>query len=146
MDSNTQILMAERENALKIAAIEEKLKEYEKQHGDYEKRLLAIERSSEKTEFQYQEIMKALNKLNDKTIPDLIKDINGNLNGDENATRADLMYSIIKLMEVKFNYRMVATLCKIHICLQSITFSYALQLSLKISIKSFNSLNLLLIL
>ena len=42
---------------------------------DHEKRLLTIEKSQEKTDFQYEEIMKTLNKLNDVTIPSLTAQI-----------------------------------------------------------------------
>ncbi len=42
---------------------------------ELEGRILLIETSRQKTEFQYNEIMKSLNKLNNHTIPDLMKQI-----------------------------------------------------------------------
>lgn len=46
-----------------------------KQIEDHEKRLKEVETSKQKTDFQYEQIMEALQKINDKTIPDLIKEI-----------------------------------------------------------------------
>ena len=72
----TDLLIAEKENAQKIEHILNQITEFKKEHESYEKRLTKIETSREKTEFQYEEIIKTLNKLNDTTIPNLIKDIN----------------------------------------------------------------------
>lgn len=41
-----------------------------------EKRVLAIEISREKTDYQYEQIMKAIDELNNKTIPNLMTEIN----------------------------------------------------------------------
>lgn len=42
---------------------------------DHEKRIQQIERSKEKTDFQYEQIMKTLETLNKDTIPKLTKEI-----------------------------------------------------------------------
>ena len=42
---------------------------------EQEKRILAIERSKEKTDFQYEQIIQMLNKLNNVTIPNLTAQI-----------------------------------------------------------------------
>jgi len=42
---------------------------------EYEKRLLAMEKSKEKTDFQYEQIMDTLKKLNEVTIPNLTAQI-----------------------------------------------------------------------
>ena len=49
--------------------------ELKKQIEDHEKRLKEVETSKQKTDFQYEQIMEALQKINDKTIPNLIKEI-----------------------------------------------------------------------
>ena len=46
-----------------------------KQLDDHEKRIKDVETSKQKTDFQYEQIMEALQKINDKTIPSLIKEI-----------------------------------------------------------------------
>lgn len=46
-----------------------------KELDDHEKRLKEVETSKQKTDFQYEQIMEALQKINDKTIPNLIKEI-----------------------------------------------------------------------
>ena len=60
---------------VKVTLIEEQLKELREQNRDYEKRLTAIETSREKTEYQYTQIMKAIDKLNDVTIPSLLREL-----------------------------------------------------------------------
>lgn len=42
---------------------------------DYDKRLLTMEKSKEKTDFQYEQIMDTLKKLNEVTIPNLTAQI-----------------------------------------------------------------------
>ena len=54
---------------------EQQIKEIKEDIKDLQKRMLKIEASREKTEFQYDEIMKALNKLNEDTIPNLMNEI-----------------------------------------------------------------------
>lgn len=51
------------------------LKELKQDMKDLEGRILLIETSRQKTEFQYNEIMKALDKLNNVTIPDLMRQV-----------------------------------------------------------------------
>lgn len=41
-----------------------------------ETRIIKLETTKEKTDYQYEEIMKALEKLNDVTIPELMEEIN----------------------------------------------------------------------
>lgn len=60
---------------IKLELFEEQLKELKEQNKEYEKRLTAIETSREKTEFQYDQIMKAIEKLNEVTIPNLMKEL-----------------------------------------------------------------------
>ena len=60
---------------VKLELFEEQLKELKEQNKEYEKRLTAIETSREKTEFQYEQIMKAIDKLNEVTIPNLMKEL-----------------------------------------------------------------------
>ena len=55
--------------------IPQQIKELKDTLKTLEKRVATIEISREKTEFQYGEIMKALDKLNDTTIPGLLKQI-----------------------------------------------------------------------
>lgn len=43
--------------------------------SDHEKRIKEVETSKQKTDFQYEQIMEALQKINDKTIPNLIKEV-----------------------------------------------------------------------
>lgn len=42
---------------------------------DIERRILSMERSKEKTDFQYEQIMEMLNKINNVTIPNLTTQI-----------------------------------------------------------------------
>lgn len=43
--------------------------------NDHEQRIKEVETSKQKTDFQYEQIMDALQKINDQTIPNLIKEI-----------------------------------------------------------------------
>ena len=69
-----------------IRLLEQQLKNYKdttdkeidnlkKTTEEQEKRIQAIERSKEKTDFQYEQIMKTLEKLNNETIPNLTTQI-----------------------------------------------------------------------
>lgn len=49
--------------------------ELKKRQDDLDKRITSIETSREKTEYQYEQIMQTLEKLNDVTIPGLVKQI-----------------------------------------------------------------------
>ena len=60
---------------VEIAFLKEQIEEVKKENKELSKRITKIEASREKTEFQYEEIMKALNKLNDVTIPNLMKEV-----------------------------------------------------------------------
>ena len=63
------------EDQVTVAVLKEQVGELREQNKDFEKRITAIETSRQKTEFQYEQIMRALNKLNDVTIPNLVKDL-----------------------------------------------------------------------
>ena len=52
-----------------------KIKKLEVTTAEQEKRIQLMERSKEKTDFQYEQIMEMLRTLNEKTIPDLTKQI-----------------------------------------------------------------------
>lgn len=70
----------------KILLLEQELKNYKEitnkeitslqtNINDHEKRILEIERSKEKTDYQYEQIIKTLDTLNKITIPNLTKEI-----------------------------------------------------------------------
>lgn len=61
--------------SVEIQFLQTQIKELKEKDKELEKRLLTVETSREKTEFQYGEIMKALNKLNDETIPKLMDEL-----------------------------------------------------------------------
>lgn len=52
-----------------------KIDKLEKTTDKQEERIQALERSNAKTDFQFEEIMKTLDKLNNVTIPELTKQI-----------------------------------------------------------------------
>lgn len=60
---------------VKFDLLDEQIKELKTQNKELEKRLTTIETSREKTEFQYEQIMKAIDKLNEDTIPKLMKEL-----------------------------------------------------------------------
>lgn len=62
-------------NNIELETLKEQLKELKEENRELSKRISKIEQSREKTEFQYQEIMKSLDKLNDITIPNLMKEL-----------------------------------------------------------------------
>ena len=59
----------------RVNSVTQELKKNEYKHQDFEKRLLALEISKEKTEYQYEQIMDTLKTLNDVTIPNLVSQI-----------------------------------------------------------------------
>lgn len=74
------------DNISKVLLLEQELHSYKEQYDkdiinvlnkltDLEKRTLSMERSKEKTDFQYEQIMETLNKLNNVTIPNLTAQI-----------------------------------------------------------------------
>lgn len=65
----------EETNGIEIKLLEEQVKELKAQNKDLEKRITAIETSRAKTEYQYDQIMRAIDKLNDITIPNVLKEI-----------------------------------------------------------------------
>ena len=54
---------------------EQLIKDLKKDVKELEGRILLIETSRQKTEYQYNEIIKALDKLNNHTIPDLMRQV-----------------------------------------------------------------------
>lgn len=60
---------------MELQYFQNQLKELKDENKELEKRIIKIETSREKTEFQYEEIMKALNKLTDETIPKLMDEL-----------------------------------------------------------------------
>ena len=54
---------------------DKEIQDLKKITDEQEKRIQAIERSKEKTDFQYDQIMKTLEKLNNETIPNLTAQI-----------------------------------------------------------------------
>ena len=67
--------MTEDNISVKVAFYEEQLKELKEQNKNFEKRLTEMETSKEKTEYQYEQIIKAIDKLNDITIPSVLKEL-----------------------------------------------------------------------
>lgn len=74
------------ENNSKLLLIEQELRSYREQNEkeiknlftkleDLDKRTLTMEKSKEKTDFQYEQIMEMLNKINNVTIPNLTAQI-----------------------------------------------------------------------
>ena len=65
------------DNSVELQLLKETLQEIKERYKDLEKRVAKVETSREKTEFQYQEIIKSLDKLNEVTIPNLRLEIEG---------------------------------------------------------------------
>lgn len=63
------------DNNLEIQILKESLSELKEAYKDLEKRVNKVETSREKTEFQYEEIIKSLDKLNEITIPKLTEEL-----------------------------------------------------------------------
>ena len=62
-------------NNIEIQFFKQQLEEFKEEIKDIERRVTKIETSREKTEVQYEQIMKSLDKLNDVTIPNLMKEL-----------------------------------------------------------------------
>lgn len=65
----------ENNDSVKLQMLENTINEIKTDIKDLEKRIIGIEQSKERTDYQFDEIMKALNKLNDVTIPRMLSDI-----------------------------------------------------------------------
>lgn len=63
------------DNNVELQLLKETLQELKEALKDLEKRVAKVETSREKTEFQYQEIIKSLDKLNEITIPNLMREL-----------------------------------------------------------------------
>lgn len=74
MEENKILLLEQEFHSYKEITDKEIIK-LQKELEDHEKRILSIERSKEKTDFQYEQIMETLNKLNNITIPNLTAQI-----------------------------------------------------------------------
>lgn len=73
MEKELLLLKQELENHKETS--NEKLHNIEKTLTDLNKRVKEMEMSKQKTEYQYEQIMESLKKLNDDTIPNLTKQI-----------------------------------------------------------------------
>jgi len=72
---DSKILLLEQELHSYKQQTEKKIEELKQQINDNNKRILTIEKSKEKTDFQYEQIMETLKTLNEKTIPNLTAQI-----------------------------------------------------------------------
>lgn len=72
---NQEILLLKQDLKNHKEVSDEKLHNIEKQIQELDKRVKDMELSKEKTEYQYEQIMDTLNKLNEHTIPNLTKQI-----------------------------------------------------------------------
>lgn len=71
----SKILLLEQEFKNYKQQSEKKMDELTQQINDNNRRILAIEKSKEKTDFQYEQIMEMLNKISNVTIPNLTAQI-----------------------------------------------------------------------
>lgn len=53
----------------------DRIHKLEQKTDDQEKRIVELEKKNSKTDYQYEQIIKMLDKLNDETIPNLVKQI-----------------------------------------------------------------------
>lgn len=63
------------EENFKIELLAEQVKDLKEENKDFEKRLTELETKKEKTDFQYEQIMEEIKKLNEKTIPKVLEEI-----------------------------------------------------------------------
>lgn len=74
MEDNNYLLLKQEFRSYKETT-DKQIEELKKQIEDHEKRIQLMEKSKEKTDYQYEQIIQTLNKLNEKTIPDLTMQI-----------------------------------------------------------------------
>ncbi len=55
--------------------LQTQIQELKVENKDLSKRISKVEQSKEKTEYQFEQIMEAIKKLNDETIPGIVKQI-----------------------------------------------------------------------
>lgn len=75
MEGNSQLLLLEQELKNYKIATDKEINELKKTTEAQEKRIIQLELNNTKTDVQYEQIMNTLTKLNEKTIPDLIAQI-----------------------------------------------------------------------
>lgn len=75
MEENNKILLLEQEFKNFKHQIEKLLSDIILTSKEQDKRLLELEKSQEKTDFQYEQILKTLDTLNNTTIPNLTKEV-----------------------------------------------------------------------
>ena len=75
MDENNKVLLLEQALKNYKEVTNKELSSIQTSINEHEKRLLAIEQSKEKTDYQYEQIIKTLDTLNKVTIPNLTKEI-----------------------------------------------------------------------
>lgn len=75
MGDNQKLLLLEQDLLNHKTISEEKVHNLEKQIKELDQRVKDMELSKEKTEYQYEQIMQTLEKLNETTIPNLTKQI-----------------------------------------------------------------------
>lgn len=74
-DINSKILLLEQGLKIYKEVTDKKIIELTDKVSENEREINKLKQSKEKTDYQYEEIMKALNKLNDTTIPGLVVQI-----------------------------------------------------------------------
>ena len=72
---DSKFLLLEQEFKNYKNATNKEIEELKRMSETQEKRIIQIELNNAKTDIQYEQIMNILNKLNEKTIPDLIAQI-----------------------------------------------------------------------
>lgn len=72
---DSKLLLLEQELKNYKATTDKEFNELKMITNEQEKRIAQLELNNAKTDIQYEQIMKILNKLNEKTIPDLIAQI-----------------------------------------------------------------------
>lgn len=72
---DSKILLLEQELKNYKLAADKEINELKQVSSEQEKRIIQLELNNAKTDVQYEQIMNILNKLNEKTIPDLIAQI-----------------------------------------------------------------------
>lgn len=75
MDESNKFLLLEQEFKTYKEMTDRQIEELKRVQEDHEKRIQQMEKSKEKTDYQYEQIIDMLNKLNEKTIPNLTTQI-----------------------------------------------------------------------
>ena len=75
MDANEKLLKLEQEFKDHKEIMDKENSNIKRELDSHEERIKKIETSKQKTDFQYEQIMETLKKINEQTIPSLIKEI-----------------------------------------------------------------------